>query len=134
MKETVNFDADTKVKCKDSEKIRALLSISKIYIENNYVKEISLADFSGHVFLSESYFAHRFKDEFSVSPKKYVLDLRINKAKELLIETDLKINEIAREVGFSSQQRFNDIFKKYEGLTPLYFRKIERLKKLNCGG
>lgn len=117
-----------------SVKLKELLSISKEYIENNYEKEISLSDVAGYVFLSESYFAHTFKDEFGVSPKKYLLNARIDAAKELLSKTDQKINDIAKEVGFSSQQRFNDIFKKYEGMTPLHFRKIEKLKKLNRGG
>lgn len=117
-----------------SVKLKELLAISKEYIENNYEKEISLSDVAGYVFLSESYFAHTFKDEFGISPKKYLLNVRINSAKELLGMTDQKINDIAKEVGFSSQQRFNDIFKKYEGMTPLHYRKIEKLKKLNRDG
>lgn len=117
-----------------SVKLKELLAISKEYIENNYEKELTLSDVAGYVFLSESYFAHTFKDEFGVSPKKYLLNIRIRCAKELLSNTDQKINDIAKEVGFSSQQRFNDIFKKYEGLTPLHYRKTEKIKKLNRGG
>lgn len=117
-----------------SVKLKELLAISKEFIENNYEKELALSDVAGYVFLSESYFAHTFKDEFGVSPKKYLLNVRINAAKELLSMTDQKINDIAKEVGFSSQQRFNDIFKKYEGMTPLHYRKTEKLKKLNRGG
>ena len=75
-----------------------------------------------------------FKDEFGISPKRYLLNVRINAAKELLADTDQKINDIAKEVGFSSQQRFNDIFKKYENMTPLHFRKIEKTKRINVGG
>lgn len=130
---TLKLEWEQNVKSR-SVKLKELLAISKEFIENNYEKELALSDVAGYVFLSESYFAHTFKDEFGVSPKKYLLNVRINAAKELLSMTDQKINDIAKEVGFSSQQRFNDIFKKYEGMTPLHYRKTEKLKKLNRGG
>lgn len=130
---TLKVEWEQSVKSR-SVKLKELLVISREYIENNYKKEITLSDVAGYVFLSESYFAHTFKDEFGVSPKRYLLNVRIGAAKELLSGTDQKINDIAREVGFSSQQRFNDIFKKYEGMTPLHYRKIEKLKRLNIGG
>lgn len=114
-----------------SVKLKELLDISKEYIDSNYAKELSLADVAAYVYLSESYFSHKFKHEFGVSPKKYLLNVRINAAKDLLVKTDQKINDIAKEVGFSSQQRFNDIFKQCEGITPLHFRKNEKLMKLN---
>lgn len=117
-----------------SVKLKELLNIAREYVDNNYDKELTLADLAGYVFLSESYFAHTFKDEFGVSPKKYLLNVRIAAAKDLLSHTDQKINDVAKEVGFSSQQRFNDIFKKYEKMTPLHYRKQEKLKRLNVGG
>lgn len=117
-----------------SVKLKELLTISKEYIDANYNKELSLADVAGYIFLSESYFAHTFKDEFGISPKRYLLNVRINAAKELLSNTDQKINDIAKEIGFSSQQRFNDIFKKYENMTPLCYRKQEKIKRINVGG
>lgn len=117
-----------------SVKLKELLEISKEYIDANYNKELSLSDVAGYVFLSESYFAHTFKDEFKISPKKYLLNVRIEAAKDLLSNTDQKINDISKEVGFSSQQRFNDIFKKYENMTPLYYRKKEKVKKINMEG
>lgn len=117
-----------------SVKLKELLGIAKEYMELNYDKELSLSDVAKYIFLSESYFAHTFKDEFGISPKRYLLGIRMNAAKELLAATDHRINDIAKEVGFSSQQRFNDIFKKYEGMTPLRYRKQEKQKRLNLGG
>ena len=114
-----------------SVKLKELLNISKEYIEKNYSREITLSDIASYVFLSESYFAHSFKSAFDISPKHYLLAVRIDAAKDLLAHTDQKIIDIAKEVGFSSQQRFNDIFKKHEGITPLKFRKIEKQRKLN---
>lgn len=109
------------------------LNIARDYIHTNYDKEISLGDVAKYVYLSESYFAHCFKDRFGISPKSYILKVRIDAAKEMLSKTDMKISEIATAVGFLSQQRFNDIFKKSEQVTPLKFRKVYKESILNRG-
>jgi len=127
---TLKQDWDESTKDR-SVKLKELLNIAKEYIDSNYEKELSLSSISSYVFLSESYFSHKFKSEFNISPKKYILNVRINAAKELLSKTDQKISDIAKEVGFSSQQRFNDIFNQAENTTPLNYRKQEKIKKLN---
>lgn len=107
------------------------LVLAKEFIESNYNRDISLSDVAKYIFLSESYFAHTFKEAFGVSPKNYILKVRIGSAEELLSKTDLKISDIAISVGFSSQQRFNDIFKKHTGLTPLRYRKDAKKLRIN---
>ncbi|HPD00989.1 MAG TPA: AraC family transcriptional regulator, partial [Acetivibrio sp.] len=106
-----------------SPKIKELIQVSVSYIHNNYERDISLKDIAQYVFLSTSYFTRAFKEEMGISPISYLLKLRIERAKELLKETDKRISDIALSVGFSNQQRFNDIFKKYVKLTPLQYRK-----------
>ena len=112
-------------------KLKELMGVAKRYIEKNYEKELSLADMAKYIFLSQSYFAHAFKEEFNISPKSYLLQVRIEKSKELLEKTDMKVSDIALTVGFSSQQRYNDIFKKYVGTTPLKYRKGVKADKVN---
>lgn len=114
-----------------SQKMKELLQAAKEYIDVNYNKQITLSDVADYIFFSESYFAHSFKQEFGISPKSYLLKIRIDAAKELLENSDLKIGDIALTVGFSGQQRFNDIFKKSENITPLQYRKNIRQKNLN---
>jgi AraC-like DNA-binding protein len=106
-----------------SPKLKELIQISIRYIHNNFERDISLKDISKYVFLSSSYFIRAFKDEVGMSPINYLLKVRVERAKELLAETDSRIGDIALSVGFSNQQRFNEIFKKYAGLTPLQYRK-----------
>ncbi|NJD02977.1 MAG: helix-turn-helix domain-containing protein [Ruminiclostridium sp.] len=106
-----------------SPKLRQLINISINYIHNNYEREISLGDIAKFVFLSPSYFARAFKEETGLSPISYLLKIRIDSAKELLADTELKISDIALSVGFSNQQRFNEMFKKYAKQTPLQYRK-----------
>ncbi len=106
-----------------SPKLKELIQAAVNFINNNYERDISLTDISKYVFLSTSYFTRAFKEEMGVSPINYLLTVRVERSKELLRETDAKISDIALSVGFSNQQRFNDIFKKYTKKTPLQYRK-----------
>lgn len=106
-----------------SPKLRELINISINYIHNNFERDISLGDISKFVFLSPSYFTRAFKEETGQSPINYLLKTRIERAKELLSGTSGKISDIALNVGFSNQQRFNEMFKKYTSMTPLQYRK-----------
>ncbi len=112
-------------------KLHELLNIAKEYIDNNYAQELTLSQVAKYIYLSDSYFAHSFKDKFGISPKSYVLKTRIEASKELLENTDMKIAEVAHSVGFSSQQRFNDIFRKYTQMTPLRYRQQKKQEKMN---
>lgn len=107
-----------------SPKLKELIGISINYIHNNFERDISLGDIAKFVFLSPSYFTRAFKEETDMSPISYLLKVRIDRAKELLSDTGLKISDIALSVGFSNQQRFNEMFKKYTRLTPLQYRKM----------
>ncbi len=112
-------------------KLTEILNIAKTYIDNNYSKDLTLSQVAKYIYLSDSYFAHSFKNKFGISPKSYILKVRIENAKDLLENTDNKISDIALSVGFSSQQRFNDIFKKQVGITPLKHRQNSKLARLN---
>lgn len=117
-----------------SPKLKELIEVSVKYINNNFERDISLGDIAHYVFLSPSYFIRAFKEEMGISPINYLLKVRIQRAKELLEETDHKISDIALSVGFSNQQRFNEIFKKYVKITPLQYRKQKTDKKINTSG
>ncbi len=106
-----------------SPKLKELIGISVNFIHNNFERDISLGDIAKFVFLSPSYFTRAFKEETGMSPINYLLKIRIERAKELLADTSIKISDIALSVGFSNQQRFNEMFKKYAGVTPLQYRK-----------
>jgi AraC-like DNA-binding protein/mannose-6-phosphate isomerase-like protein (cupin superfamily) len=111
-----------------SPKVKELIRVSVEYINNHYERNLSVPDVSKFVFLSTSYFTRAFKEEVGISPIHYLLKVRIDRSKELLSDTSLKISDIALSVGFSNQQRFNEIFKKYTGTTPLRYRKQGEIK------
>jgi len=107
---------------KKGDKMQEIMLAAKDFIEENYAQDIGLTDISNYVYLSTSHFSRAFKKTFSISPIKHLLQVRIKHASELLIYTDLKIGDIAQKVGFSAQQRFNDIFKKQMGVSPSEYR------------
>lgn len=96
----------------------------KDYIDQNYTEDIRIGDIAKRLFISESSVSRLFKNQFGILPKEYLLSKRIEKAKEYLSMSNLKISEIAIMCGFSSLQRFNDIFKKYTGYSPTHYRKL----------
>jgi len=85
-------------------------------------KEIDLKTLAEKHNVSYSFFRKMFKKYTGVYPGKYQLQLRITRAKELLISTDKSIKEISYELGFQSIFYFSNMFKKKEGVTPSYFR------------
>lgn len=95
----------------------------KDIIDQNYLEDIKISNIAKRLFMSESTVSRIFKSQFGILPKEYLLSKRIEKAKEYLPISNLKISEIAIMCGFSSLQRFNDIFKKYIGISPTAYRK-----------
>jgi AraC-like DNA-binding protein len=87
-------------------------------IHNNYDKQIDVNSLASIVNMSISSFHHTFKNVTSSSPIQYIKKIRLNKAKNFLIEENLQVNEVARVVGYESVSQFNREFKRYFGETP----------------
>ena len=88
------------------------------YIKANYMKKISLADISEHVFLSKMYVGKIFKDEMKISLPEYINKTRIEKSKVLLLDSSLSIADVANLVGYEDQSYFSKIFKNITGVSP----------------
>ena len=100
---------------------------AKIYIEENYDKEISLESVSASVCVTPYYLSRLFKKETGENFSAYLTQFRIFKSKALLYSTDKSIKAIANETGFNSQAYFHRVFKKIEGVSPSDF--IEKNRK-----
>ena len=94
------------------------------YIEENFHKEISLDELAGELGISSYYFSKLFKEEKGETFINFISDKRLEKARQLLAETDLSIKEITAEVGYNDQNYFSRIFKTKYGLSPKEYRKI----------
>ena len=90
----------------------------------NYSKDMTVKDYADMCNLSESRFSHRFSEIIGTSPKQYIINLRIDAAKELLINSDMSVLQIGETVGFLTQNYFSRIFKKQTGFSPLYYRNL----------
>lgn len=90
------------------------------YMEKNYADpELSIEDIALHAHLSSGYFRRVFKTQYSISPKTYILNARIGKAKELLVGASyLSISDVAVKCGFTNVYHFDRVFKEFTGCTP----------------
>lgn len=95
----------------------------KDYISNNYMKDISLADVAEYLNLHPSYVGQIFKKETGDTFLHYINHLRIEKAKELLIEmNNISLEKIAKCVGYDNRRTFYKVFRRYVGQTPGQYR------------
>ncbi|WAM33010.1 AraC family transcriptional regulator [Caldicellulosiruptor morganii] len=95
------------------------------YIEENYFKNITLEELSRLVGLSPQHLCSIFKKTFQTTPYEYLIRIRIQKAKELLIKNPvIQVKEVCYEVGFKNPSYFCYMFKKLEGITPMQFKKL----------
>lgn len=96
------------------------------YINENLNIPITLGNISGLVGLNPAYLCRVFREKYSVSPIQYVNILRLKKAKELLLHSELNITEIADIVGFQTVQYFSKYFKMKEKVSPLKYKERSR--------
>ncbi len=110
------------------------LNIQEIveYIAQNYNQILSLDIIAERFAVNPSYLSRTIKQHLGDNFTEYLSKIRVRKAQELLVNTDLQINTIATNVGFSSRSSFLRAFKAYCGITPTEYRHIEYGKeKLN---
>lgn len=106
----------------------AVISRAKQYIQDHQDEDLSLSQVAKAVNTSTFYFCKLFKKVTGLNFTDYVSRLRIEKAKNLLLNPNLRISEIAYEVGFQSLTHFNRVFKKIMGQSPTEYR-----QKLSSG-
>ncbi len=93
------------------------------YLEENYAAPLDLEEIAQRFHLSKYYLAHAFKEECGVSPIQFLTSLRLSHAKRLLTETNLRIGEVAAQVGFTELNRFCRLFRQKTGITPKEYRR-----------
>lgn len=98
------------------------------YIKNNYAKDLNMAVVSNYVSMNYSLFSLSFKEYAGVNFVNFLKEIRIKHAKELLENTDWKIQEIALKVGYENEKNFMKIFKNSCGISPTEYRKNSIIK------
>lgn len=115
-------------RCRIEVKSRPMKSLDKMktitkYVENNYMKKITIADVAALAEFSESHFMRYFKETMGTSFIDYLREYRLAMAAHLLLASDSSVLSIAEEVGFENLSYFNRAFKKEFALTPTQYRR-----------
>ncbi len=93
------------------------------YISEHYCEKIYIEELAEMINVSSDYFTKMFRDSIGKTPIEYINGLRVNKAMQLLSDTDDSMAEIADEIGFCNPNYFHKIFKQYIDVSPLAYRK-----------
>jgi len=94
------------------------------YLDENFCSKLELDTIAGDFFISKYHLSREFKRFFGITIGEYILKQRISKAKSLLRFSELSIDEIAAECGFSDGGYFIKVFKNEEKITPAKYRKL----------
>ncbi|MFC5471354.1 response regulator [Cohnella suwonensis] len=112
------------------EEIRKALTVNrpfdvgdiKSFIDNHYFEDIKISVFSDKYFLSREYLMKLFKQEFGTGIHEYVQKVRMDKAKELLDDRSLKIQDISEMLGYKDKNYFSKAFRNYYSYSPTEYR------------
>ncbi len=100
------------------------------YLDTHYSEEINFLELVALHGLSYSSFIRRWRSIFNISPQKYLLQVRMKQASSLLLETDMRINEIAETLGFDNPFYFSKVFRDFYGMTASNYRgKAKNIQK-----
>lgn len=99
--------------------------INKIvrFVQNHLAEEISLSVLAEEFHFSTQYVSQLFKNEIGVNFLTYLTNIRMEKAKKLLLGTDLPIADVSEQSGYGDYRVFTKVFKKSEGVTPSQYRR-----------
>lgn len=101
-----------------------LTTLIEQYIQENYTQDLGLERIADEMGFSVKYVSRVFKEKVGVNLSEYITRLRIEKAKELLRNSDLRMKDVGENVGIYSRSTFQRVFKKVEGITPNEYRNM----------
>ena len=115
-----NLYSTTLAKVSYLRKTRSRINIKQVenYIHHHYLTGISLEQTANRFFITKEYLSKVFKEETEMSFSDYVLTLRMEKAKELVVQSKVPIKDVGNFLGYSDLAHFYKVFKKYFGITP----------------
>ena len=100
----------------------AHLRRAKDLVDRSYAEPLDVAALARRAHCSPWHFSRRFKEAFGETPHQYVLSRRVERAQELLRNTDLPVSDVCLEVGFLSLGSFSSAFHRVAGMTPTAYR------------
>ncbi len=123
---TFSFVKQFRAAGKTAEHTSTIISVVVYYMQENVDGRLSLQDMSAYVGMSKSYFYRVFLREMGESPVEYFNRLKVQKACDYIMYSDMNIVQIAHTVGFSDPYYFSRVFSRIMGVPPTRFRAIAR--------
>lgn len=105
------------------------LNRARLFIDESYDLPLDLKQISSQACFSRYHFLRLFRQAFNKTPHRYLVERRIEKAKELLSSDDLRVTDVCFEVGFQSLGSFSTLFHKSVGHPPITYREKSRETK-----
>lgn len=99
------------------------LNAGRDYIANNYQEQLSLSSIAKCSNMSPYHFLRVFKDIYGETPNEFLIRLRIEQAKNMLITESFSVSEICEKVGYMSLGSFSSLFLKQVGVAPTFYRR-----------
>jgi len=99
-----------------------VIDIIKEYIDENYCQDIKISMFSDKYYFSKEYLSKLYKKKYGCGIYEYALKLRMERAKELLADPAIQIQEISDRLGYSNNNYFSKAFKNYYNISPTEYR------------
>ena len=90
------------------------------------IANVKINDVAQQIGINRSYLTSIFRKQVGMSPQEYLMQYRMDKAQDLLVESDISVQEIALRVGYENALTFSKIFKSYYGLSPAHYRQQKR--------
>ena len=106
------------------------LGRARAFIDHCYDHPLNLDQISEKACFSRFHFLRLFRQAFNKTPHQYLIERRIEKAKELLTADDLRVTDVCFEVGFQSLGSFSSLFHKWVGHAPATYRERARAREL----
>ena len=101
------------------------VAAAKDWMEENFSNDVSLENIASVATMNSQHFLRMFKQVYLITPHQYLIDLKLKKAKELLQNSWISIQDICHAIGFESVFSFSVLFKNRFGMAPSYFRRDE---------
>ncbi|GFZ98655.1 HTH-type transcriptional activator Btr [Paenibacillus marchantiophytorum] len=107
---------------------RAAMDRTKLYIDNHYREGITIEQLARMAEISPKYYVNLFKKTYGKTAIDYLTEVRVTMAKQLMVQSDVRLREIAFQVGYNDEFYFSRMFKKEVGVSPTIYLKNRRLR------
>ena len=96
-------------------------------MRNNFSKGITVEDTSEYLSIDRRYLYKLFKKYSGISPKQYLSNIKIARACDLLLNSDMSITDVAEKIGYTDSLQFSAFFKKQTGISPRKYRNTSQI-------